>query len=147
MWTLLTTLVLADPGCIAASGDDVTCAPAPLPNVLGTPLTTCDPATGFHRDGICRTSAADRGNHSVCAVMTTVFLEATKAKGNDLTTPRPDLRFPGLRAGDRWCLCASRWEEARREGHAPGVVLEATAPEALRSTTLPHLQAHPAAGQ
>ena len=136
------------PGCIAASSDDETCSEPPqAPSdgttaVLGGPLAPCAPPTGFYRDGSCRTGPEDRGNHAVCAVMTDAFLRATRDAGNDLITPRPDLRFPGLSAGDRWCLCASRWEDARRDGVAPEVVLEATAASALRSTTEAHLVDH-----
>jgi uncharacterized protein (DUF2237 family) len=113
-------------------------------NVLGGALETCstDPLTGWKRDGCCDTDAADRGMHVVCAVVTDEFLDFSIAAGNDLSTPRPEYRFPGLRAGDRWCLCAARWEEARRAGVAPGVVLEATHERALEVTALGHLQAH-----
>lgn len=113
-------------------------------NVLGGPLEICstDPLTGWKRDGCCDTNAADRGLHVVCAVVTAEFLSFSKAAGNDLSTPRPEYRFPGLRAGDRWCLCAARWEEARRAGFAPGVVLAATHERALEVTLLGHLQAH-----
>jgi uncharacterized protein (DUF2237 family) len=137
------------PGCIAASADDgdETCAPEDRAEpgataVLGGPLAPCAPPTGFFRDGTCRTGPADRGNHTVCAVMTDAFLDATKKAGNDLITPRPELRFPGLTAGDRWCLCASRWEEARRQGVAPAVVIEATEAGALRGTSKAALLEH-----
>ena len=97
-------------------------------NVLGTELKTCSqkPLTGFFRDGCCNTDDQDLGAHTVCVETTAEFLEFSKAAGNDLSTPRPELGFPGLRPGDRWCLCASRWVEAHEEGHAPRVVLEAT---------------------
>ena len=97
-------------------------------NVRGTELQGCseDPLTGFYRDGFCNTGENDRGTHVVCAEMTAEFLEYTANRGNDLQTPRPQWRFPGLKPGDRWCLCAMRWEEARRAGMAPPVVLEAT---------------------
>lgn len=97
-------------------------------NVLGTPLVTCgtDPVTGFFRDGCCHTDERDVGVHSVCAVMTRAFLAYSRARGNDLVTPRPQLGFAGLKPGDRWCLCAIRWFEAWQAGKAPGVVLEAT---------------------
>ena len=113
-------------------------------NVLGTALETCslDPLTGWMRDGCCDTDAADRGLHVVCAVVTTEFLSFSKDAGNDLSTPRPEYNFPGLRHGDRWCLCAARWEEARVAGFAPSVVLEATHLKALEITSLGHLQAH-----
>ncbi|MEW5837279.1 MAG: DUF2237 domain-containing protein [Pseudomonadota bacterium] len=97
-------------------------------NVLDTPLQLCSshPRTGFYRNGFCQTGADDRGTHTVCAVVTEAFLEFTLQQGNDLITPRPDYNFPGLNPGDRWCLCALRWDEARRAGVAPPVVLEAT---------------------
>ncbi len=97
-------------------------------NILGTPLQTCstDPMTGWFRDGCCETQAADRGRHLVCAVMTDEFLAFSRARGNDLLTPRPEYRFPGLKAGDRWCLCLDRWREAYAAGVAPKVVLAAT---------------------
>lgn len=97
-------------------------------NVLGESLVACSqsPLTGFLRDGCCRAAAGDAGIHTVCAVMTADFLEYTVAAGNDLVTPRPEWDFPGLVAGDRWCLCAARWLEAARAGRAPPVVLEAT---------------------
>jgi uncharacterized protein len=97
-------------------------------NVFGEPLASCsiDPVTGFFRDGCCSTSDEDRGRHVVCAEMTASFLEFSKRAGNDLSTPRPEFGFPGLKPGDRWCLCASRWKEALDAGAAPQVVLEAT---------------------
>ena len=97
-------------------------------SVLDTPLQTCstDPMTGWFRDGCCETQAADRGRHIVCAVMTDEFLTFSRSRGNDLTTPRPEYRFPGLKAGDRWCLCIDRWREAHAAGVAPKVVLDAT---------------------
>lgn len=102
-------------------------------NVLGGALAPCSraPLTGFLRDGCCRAVAGDAGSHTVCAVMTHDFLEFTVAAGNDLVTPRPEWGFPGLVPGDRWCLCAARWLEAARAGHAPPVVLEATHAAAL----------------
>ncbi len=105
-------------------------------NVLGTPLQSCctDPMTGFYRDGFCKTGEQDVGTHVVCAIMTDDFLEHTKAKGNDLSTPRPEWQFPGLKAGDSWCLCISRWIEAEKAGKAPQVVLEATHEKALAYT-------------
>ena len=97
-------------------------------NVLGTELECCcnDPMTGFYRDGFCRTGKGDHGVHTVCAVMTEEFLAFSKAAGNDLSTPVPQYQFPGLKPGDKWCLCASRWQEAYDAGKAPQVVLEAT---------------------
>ena len=97
-------------------------------NVLGTPLASCstEPMTGFYRDGCCNTDEADRGSHTVCAKMTAEFLAFSKQQGNDLSTPRPEFRFPGLRPGDRWCVCASRWREAADAGVAPPVFLAST---------------------
>jgi len=107
-------------------------------NVLGGPLASCstDPMTGWTRDGCCRTDAHDRGSHTVCAQMTAEFLEFSVAQGNDLVTPVPQYRFPGLRPGDRWCLCASRWLDAYKAGKAPLVVLESTNAKALRIVPL-----------
>lgn len=97
-------------------------------NVLGTELQTCStaPLTGYFRDGCCQAAREDRGMHTLCAVMTAAFLDFTQARGNDLSTPRPEFRFPGLQPGDRWCLCVSRWQEAVEVDCAPPVVLEAT---------------------
>jgi hypothetical protein len=102
-------------------------------NVFGEPLKTCseNPLTGFFRDGCCRTDENDFGSHTVCAVVTKEFLEFSYQMGNDLITPRPLYRFAGLRPGDRWCLCASRWLEAYFAGKAPMVDLEATNEKAL----------------
>jgi uncharacterized protein (DUF2237 family) len=102
-------------------------------NVLGTPLEVCctNPMTGYFRNGSCETNAQDRGTHVICAIMTQEFLDFTKAKGNDLSTPVPVYQFPGLKAGDKWCLCAFRWREAYLEGFAPPVVLESTNKKAL----------------
>lgn len=113
-------------------------------NVVGGPLVPCsmDPLTGWMRDGCCNTGEEDHGRHVVCAVMTEEFLDFSRAIGNDLSTPRPEFGFAGLKPGDRWCLCADRWEEARINGFAPEVVLEATHSRALESTALGHLQAH-----
>lgn len=112
-------------------------------NVLGTELADCSrsPLTGFFRDGCCRTGPGDFGLHTVCAVMTQDFLEFTKAVGNDLSTPRPEFDFPGLKPGDRWCLCVSRWKEALEAGAAPRVVLEATHASALEWVDLAQLEA------
>ncbi len=113
-------------------------------NVLGLALVPCslEPLTGWYRDGCCNTDAADRGLHTVCAEVTAEFLAFSKSAGNDLSTPRPEFGFPGLNPGDRWCLCAGRWEEARIAGFAPEVVLEATHEKTLEVTMLGHLQAH-----
>ena len=118
----------------------------PTTNVFGDPLQECgrDPLTGFYRDGCCETGPDDVGTHVVCAVMTAEFLAFTKARGNDLSTPRPSFRFAGLNPGDRWCLCVSRWKEALDAGVAPPVVLEATHRKALDTVTLDDLRAHQA---
>jgi uncharacterized protein (DUF2237 family) len=102
-------------------------------NVLGGALAACstDPLTGFFRDGHCNTCAADAGSHTVCAVMTAEFLAFSKYVGNDLSTPQPEFGFPGLKAGDRWCLCAGRFLQAHDEGCAPRVDLTATHARAL----------------
>lgn len=113
-------------------------------NVLGGPLEPCSlrPLTGFFRNGSCDTCAEDRGSHTVCAVMTAEFLAFSKYVGNDLSTPRPDLRFPGLKPGDRWCLCAGRFLQAHDEGCAPRVRLAATHRRALDIVPLEVLRAH-----
>ena len=113
-------------------------------NVLDDPLQPCskDPLTGFYRDGCCRTGEDDRGRHVVCALMTAEFLDFTRAKGNDLSTPMPQFHFPGLKPGDQWCLCASRWKEALAAGVAPPVQLRATHKSALKIVTLEELQNH-----
>jgi uncharacterized protein len=114
----------------------------PQRNVLGGELSVCsaDPVTGFFRDGCCNTSAEDAGSHTVCAIMTDEFLAFSKARGNDLSTPMPDYGFPGLKAGDRWCLCAPRWQEAFAAGKAPRVVLQATQEGALEYADLVDLK-------
>ncbi|RUR41291.1 DUF2237 family protein [Vreelandella populi] len=113
-------------------------------NVLGEPLTPCchSPKTGFYRDGFCRVGPEDTGVHAVCAIMTDEFLAFSKAQGNDLTTPRPEFGFPGLGPGDRWCLCASRWQQAADIGIAPPVILSGTNERALEFTTLEILRQH-----
>jgi uncharacterized protein (DUF2237 family) len=113
-------------------------------NVLGTELAPCstDPLTGFHRDGCCNTGPGDVGLHLVCAQVTDAFLEFSKSRGNDLTTPNPAVHFPGLKDGDRWCLCIERWKEALEAGVAPPVVLEATHISALEFVTIEELKAH-----
>ncbi|BAO54557.1 DUF2237 family protein [Nonlabens marinus] len=107
-------------------------------NVFGEKLIGCctDPMTGFYRDGYCRTSPADTGTHVVCAVMTEEFLDYTKSKGNDLSTPIPAYQFPGLKPGDKWCLCVNRWLEAEKAGVAPFIDLEATDQKALQYTSI-----------
>ena len=113
-------------------------------NVLGEPLISCStsPLTGFFRDGCCRTGPDDVGVHTVCAVMTPEFLEFTVTAGNDLVTPHPEWNFPGLVAGDRWCLCAARWLEAFHAGKAPPVVLEATHEKSLDVVPFELLKKH-----
>lgn len=113
-------------------------------NVLGGPLGGCSdkPLTGFFRDGCCHTSDEDVGSHTVCVVVTAAFLDFSQACGNDLTTPRPEFGFPGLKAGDRWCLCAARWQEAVRSGMAPHVVLNSTNELALEIVSLADLKRH-----
>ena len=103
-------------------------------NVLGEPLEvcSCDPKTGWYRDGFCKTDQSDFGEHTVCCVMTQSFLTYSKAQGNDLITPAPQYGFPGLKPGDHWCLCAPRWKEAYEDGMAPLVRLKATEISALR---------------
>ncbi len=113
-------------------------------NVLGGRLKPCsfDPRTGFFRDGCCNTGPQDRGRHVICARMTEAFLVFSRARGNDLSTPRPEFGFPGLRAGDRWCLCAERWREAWEAGAAPRVILASTHRSALQVVPLDVLEAH-----
>jgi uncharacterized protein (DUF2237 family) len=113
-------------------------------NVLGEPLTSCseDPVTGFFRDGCCNTSREDVGLHVVCTRVTAEFLEFSRSKGNDLSTPHPEFSFPGLQPGDQWCLCAARWQEALEAGAAPRVVLQATHAAALRVVKLSDLKKH-----
>ncbi len=117
--------------------------PQPQRNVLGQLLVPCsmDPVTGFYRTGCCETGPEDEGRHLICAVLTEEFLLFSKSRGNDLMTPRPQWGFPGLKAGDQWCLCALRWKEALEAGCAPQVVLESTHHNALQYVTLADLQA------
>lgn len=111
-------------------------------NVIGGPLTCCctNPMTGFYRDGFCRTDDFDQGRHVVCAIMTESFLLFSRSRGNDLITPRPEYQFPGLRPGDRWCLCALRWQEAYEAGVAPPVLLGCTHERALQYIELDALK-------
>lgn len=115
-------------------------------NVLGGALAPCgtDPVTGFFRNGCCDTAPEDTGMHTVCAIMTDAFLVFSRMSGNDLSTPRPELGFAGLAAGDRWCLCVGRWREALAAGVAPPVVLAATHEEALAVVNLDDLERHAA---
>ena len=116
----------------------------PQKNLLGLPLVPCSmqPRTGFFRTGCCETGPDDRGAHVVCVVTTEAFLAFSRRRGNDLSTPHPEHGFPGLRPGDRWCLCASRWKEALDAGVAPRVVLASTHESALRHVTRADLLAH-----
>lgn len=110
-------------------------------NVFGEPITVCstEPMTGFYRNGCCDSGKDDGGRHMVCAVMTDEFLGFSKMVGNDLSTPLPQFNFPGLKAGDRWCLCVLRWKEAYDAGMAPNVVLEATNEKALGYVSMDEL--------
>ncbi|MEL7215283.1 MAG: DUF2237 domain-containing protein [Pseudomonadota bacterium] len=118
--------------------------PAASRNVFGEPLIVCgtDPMTGWYRNGKCDTCEADGGSHTVCAVMTAEFLAFSKARGNDLSTPRPEYGFQGLQPGDYWCLCAARWREAHMGGAAPKVRLQATHERALEVCDFADLKAH-----
>jgi len=107
-------------------------------NIFGEPLEICctSPRTGYFRDGLCRTVSQDTGTHTVCAVMTDEFLKFSASMGNDLITPMPYYQFPGLKAGDKWCLCVSRWIQAHKAGKAPMLILEATHEKTLDYTEL-----------
>ena len=113
-------------------------------NVFGEPLQICctKPMTGYFRDGLCRTISEDRGTHTVCAIMTDDFIAYSALQGNDLSTPMPYYEFPGLKEGDKWCLCVSRWVEAEKAGKAPKVILEATHEKTLEYTTIDTLIKH-----
>jgi uncharacterized protein (DUF2237 family) len=113
-------------------------------NVMGEPLEPCstDPLTGYFRDGCCKTDESDRGSHVVCAVMTSEFLEFSLNRGNDLITPRAEYQFPGLKPGDRWCVCALRWLEAVQAGVVAPVVLESTQEKILDHVSLETLVHH-----
>lgn len=113
-------------------------------NVLGTPLIMCgcQPKTGFFRDGYCHTNSQDLGSHTICAVLTQEFLTFSAQKGNDLASPIPEFGFPGLKPGDKWCLCATRWLEAYYANQAPPVVLEACHAKALEVVYLQQLKSH-----
>jgi len=113
-------------------------------NVLGTPLAACcfEPLTGYFRDGFCNTNADDYGTHTVCAIMSEAFLTYTLSKGNDLSTPKPQYNFLGLKPGDKWCLCALRWYEAYKAGVAPKLILAATHQKTLEFVPLEVLQEH-----
>lgn len=113
-------------------------------NVLGTALETCsdDPMTGFYRDGCCRTGPEDHGLHLVCVVLTDEFLKFSREAGNDLSTPHPEFGFPGLKGGEKWCLCVTRWRDALEAGCAPKVSLRATHISTLEFVTLDDLKRH-----
>jgi uncharacterized protein len=113
-------------------------------NVLGAPLDSCgdDPVTGFYRDGCCNTGPEDLGSHTVCAVVSAQFLAHQREVGNDLSTPRPEYGFAGLQPGDRWCVCAARWQQAYEDGAPAPVVLAATHERALEVVSLEALQEH-----
>ena len=137
-------------GCLGV-GDSPTCVAAPpgpggaaQPNLEGAPLATCSlaPRTGWFRDGTCATDERDAGVHVVCAEVTAAFLAFSRDRGNDLMTPVPSAAFPGLQPGDRWCLCAARWEEARVAGVAPPVIVEATHARAAELVDPAELRAH-----
>jgi uncharacterized protein (DUF2237 family) len=117
---------------------------APSINVFGEPLQVCStrPMTGFFRNGCCDTGTGDGGSHTVCIVVTDEFLRFSKTRGNALSTPLPKFGFPGLKAGDRWCLCAPRWKEAYDAGQAPRVALRATHESALEFCSLVELKKH-----
>lgn len=112
--------------------------------MLGEPLASCSeqPLTGFFRDGCCNTAPEDLGLHTVCTRVTAEFLEFSRSRGNDLSTPLPEFGFPGLKPGDQWCLCAARWQEALEAGAAPRVVLQATHAATLRVVKLADLKRH-----
>ena len=121
----------------------------PSVNVLGTPLRACshDPETGWFRDGCCNTDERDQGSHTVCCRVTTEFLEFLREEGNDLITPMPRFRFPGLSDGDQWCVCAGSWARAYEAGRACPVVLESTHRRALEAVSLDHLLEHAIAAE
>jgi len=110
-------------------------------NVFGEPLEMCcaSPMTGYFRDGLCRSVSHDTGTHTVCAVMTDEFLQFSASRGNDLITPIPYYQFPGLKSGDRWCLCVKRWIQAEKCGKAPKLILESTHEKTLKYTELDSL--------
>jgi uncharacterized protein (DUF2237 family) len=118
--------------------------PSPSRNVFGEKLESCstNPITGFFRNGCCDTGPEDAGSHTVCVIVTDEFLEFSQSRGNDLSTAMPDFGFPGLKAGDRWCLCAPRWQEALEAGRAPRVVLRASHEGALSYCSLADLKKH-----
>lgn len=134
----------ASAGPVSSIDPAVTATVTSPRNVLGEPLQecSCQPLTGWFRDGHCRTDPADLGRHTVCCVVTEAFLSYSRAQGNDLSSPAPAWGFPGLRAGDHWCVCAGRWLEAYEDGMAPPVRLEASELSTLEVIPLEVLQAH-----
>lgn len=122
----------------------LTKSPAEQRNVFGDPIQVCSlkPRTGFFRTGCCETGPEDVGVHTVCVEVTAEFLAFSGSRGNDLSTPRPEFEFPGLKPGDRWCLCADRWQEALEAGAAPRVVLAATHEATLEIVQLADLKRH-----
>ena len=140
-WMPLVVAVLM----IAPAGSGATPPEKPTSiNLEGAPLKVCstEPLTGYFRDGRCTTGKQDRGSHTVCATMTQEFLEYSKSRGNDLMSPSPRYRFPGLKPGDQWCLCAARWLEAYRAQVAPPVHLEESHKAALRIVSREALEKH-----
>jgi len=135
---------VGDPLIVRSLGDDTLVPMNEERNVLGGPLEPCgtDPVTGFYRDGCCSTGPEDLGSHTVCAVVTAEFLQHQRDVGNDLSTPRPEYRFPGLRPGDRWCVVAARWLQAYQSGKAAPVVLAATNARAIEIVPLETLREH-----
>ena len=135
-------LIRQNPGVVRSLMSVQNPSGADVLNVLGQPLDSCscEPMTGWFRDGTCRTDPSDLGRHSVCCVMTEGFLSYSKAQGNDLSTPVPAFGFPGLKPGDHWCVCAPRWKEAHEDGMAPPVCLESTEQSTLEVIPLTVLQ-------
>jgi hypothetical protein len=142
MLILLTIVAIAGDNCLLDTCSDAESRPTAGMSVLAEPLAPCStsPMTGWFRDSYCRTDDRDRGVHVICAEMTPEFLRFTREQGNDLSTPHPAAKFPGLRPGDRWCLCASRWLQAHRAGQAPLPILSATHLKALQIVDKPTLE-------
>lgn len=128
--------------CMGIPTNERMCVKVDDKNVLGEDLSLCctEPLTGFYRNGFCQTGEMDRGVHTVCAKVTDAFLKFSKSKGNDLTTPLPEYSFPGLKDGDKWCLCAARWLEAEQAGYAPPLYLDATHEKTLQIIELETLK-------
>jgi len=134
--------VVATGACMSLEPKEFHSGPKPSRNVFGGKLEPCstEPLTGFFRNGCCDTGAEDLGSHTVCIAVTDEFLAFSKSRGNDLSTPRPEFGFAGLKVGDRWCLCAPRWQEALEADSAPRVLLRATHEAALNSCSLADLK-------